>query len=261
MNNLEYTQKQFKEFIKKYDINQERIQLKIAHMMRVMEVNIQFAKWQNLDNENIELAGIIGLLHDIGRFYQVEKYDTFIDALSIDHCKAGVDLLFKENLIEYFVPNKKFHHIIEKAIENHGKFEIESGLDELTLLHCKLIRDSDKTDIYEVMLRDNPDTVFDGHSNKDDNFNQNVIDDFYKHVMVKKSDVLSVLDDYVRKLAFIYNYYFNKNLQYVKDKDYLNRMTTRFFDYFKFENPEVLNTANELLAYANNYLNNELKNY
>ena len=257
MISLNYTQNQFNEFIKKYDVqNNERIALKTAHMLRVMDVNIKFATYQNLDKENIELAGVIGLLHDIGRFVQVEKYNTFIDAKSIDHCQAGVDLLFSDNLIHHFVPDGKYHHIIKKAISNHGKMEIEDGLDELTFLHCKLIRDSDKTDIYEVMLTENPDTVFDGAFTPDANINPNVIESFYNHTMVKKSDVLTVLDDYVRKVAFIYNYYFNENLKYIKEQNYIDRMTDRFLNYFNFTNSNSIKKIQELQSYGNKFLAN-----
>lgn len=257
MISLKYTQQQFNNFIKKYDTKNERVQLKIAHMIRVMNINIQFAQWQNLDKENVELAGIIGLLHDIGRFVQIEKYNTFIDSESIDHCQAGVDLLFKENLISYFIDDSKYYTIIEKAILNHGKIKIESNLDKKTLIHCKLIRDSDKTDIYEVMLRENPDVVFDGIYLSNAEINPKVLIDFYKHSLIKKSDIQTVLDDYVRKVAFIYNYYFDINLRYIKDKDYITRMTTRFLDYFHLTNIATLDNIDKIKKYGNAYINNK----
>jgi len=165
-----------------------------------------------------------------------------------------VDLLFKEGKINYFVEDSKYYYIIEKAIANHGRYEIESNLDENTLMHCKLIRDSDKTDIYEVMLRENPDTVFDGVYDKDADISEKVKEDFYDHKMINKLDIKTVLDDYVRKVAFIYNYYFIQNLQYIKEQNYINRMTDRFLDYFKFENNETLNNINEIKLYMNEYI-------
>jgi len=260
MIDLKYAQRQFNDFIKRYDLNNEMITLKVAHMIRVMDVNIKFANFQGLDNENVELAGVIGLLHDIGRFVQVEKYGTFIDAKSINHCQAGVDLLFKDSLITNFVKDEEYYYIIEKAIGNHGKFEIESGLDEHTLLHCKLIRDSDKTDIFEVMLRENPDTVFDGPCIKDSNIDTKVKDDFYSHRMIKKLDIKTVVDDYVRKVAFIYNYYFSQNLQYIKEQNYIDRMTYRFLNYFNIENKETIKNIKEINLYANEYIEKIISN-
>ncbi|MCI8272627.1 MAG: HD domain-containing protein [Clostridia bacterium] len=254
MIDLEYTRKQFNEFIKRYDLKNEMIGLKVAHMIRVMKVNMKFAEFQGLGNEDIELAGIIGLLHDIGRFVQIERYGTFIDYKSIDHCQAGVNLLFKDGFIAYFVKDDKYYHIIERAIKNHGQFEIEPGLDEHTLLHCQLIRDSDKTDIFEVMLQENPDTVFDGDYIRNANINEKVKEDFFNNRMINKVDVKTVFDDYVRKVAFIFNYYFARNLQYVKEKNYISRMTERFLAHFKIDNPETQKDIKEINLYANEYI-------
>ena len=255
MINVKEVYKKFNEFIKKYNLEDEMVKLKIAHMIRVMDINMQFAKWQNQDEENVQLAGTIGLLHDIGRFVQIEKYHTFIDAESVDHCQAGVELLFSSNLIEFFVKDQKYYYIIEKAIANHGKMEIEQGLDEKTLLHCELIRDSDKTDIYEIMLRENPDTVFDGVYKPDIKMNLKIVDDFYNHKMIKKTEMKTVLDDYVRKIAFIYNYYFDENLKYIKEKDYINKMTERFLEHFKINDVETLVKIESIKNYANKYIN------
>lgn len=254
MIDLKYTYEQFCKYIQKYDKNNEMINLKIAHMIRVMNTNIEFAKLQGLDDESIELAGVIGLLHDVGRFVQVDKYNTFIDSQSVDHCKAGVDLLFKEGLIEYFVSDNSFYYVIEKAIGNHGRFEIEDGLDVNTLIQCKLIRDSDKTDIYEVMLRENPEVVFDGDIDLSASINAKVLENFYNHKLVSKTDVKTVVDDLIRKIAFIYNYYFDSNLQYINNKNYIRKMTERFLSYFKLENDETIEQIMKACEYGEKYL-------
>ena len=251
----EYTYKQFNNFIKKYDMNNKMIKLKIAHMIRVMNINKQFAIFQNLDKENIELATIIGLLHDIGRFVQIEKYNTFIDSQSVNHSIAGVELLFKDGYIEYFVEDSKYYYTIEKAISNHNKIEIEDGLDEITLLHSKLIRDADKTDIYEVTLIENLSTVFVGKYNPNAKINSKALEDFYSHRMVNNVNLQTNLDDYIRILAFIYNYYFIEDLKYVKDKNYITRMHERFLDCFKFNNTETVKELKKASEYANSYIN------
>ena len=70
--------------------------------------------------------------------------------------------------------------------------------------------------------------------------NLKIVDDFYNHKMIKKSEMKTVLDDYVRKIVFIYNFYFDENLKYIKEKDYINKMTERFLEHFKI-NDETLN--------------------
>ncbi|WP_216649420.1 hypothetical protein, partial [Shigella sonnei] len=40
------------------------------------------------------------------------------------------------------------------AIKNHNKFRIQEGLNEQELLHCKIVRDADKTDIFVSFLEE-----------------------------------------------------------------------------------------------------------
>ena len=114
----------------------------------------------NLDKENIELAKLIGLLHDIGRFEQIKQYNTFSDKDSIDHGKLGVEILFKQGKIRNFIKSAKYDEIIKKAILNHNRKEIEKGLNPKELLHSKIIRDADKIDILYIMTFEEKRTVF-----------------------------------------------------------------------------------------------------
>ena len=60
--------KAFKEYVKNYDPNDKKVKLKIAHIERVSQIAKQLAENLNLDEEDVKLAELIGLLHDIGRF-------------------------------------------------------------------------------------------------------------------------------------------------------------------------------------------------
>ena len=57
----------------------------------------------NLSEEDILLAELIGLLHDIGRFEQIKNYHTFLDKESIDHAEYGNKILFEDDLIRNFI--------------------------------------------------------------------------------------------------------------------------------------------------------------
>ena len=259
MIDLKYTQKQFNEFIKRYDLENEMMKLKIAHMLRVMDLNYKLAQLQGLDAENLELAGVIGLLHDVGRFVQIEKYGTFIDAKSVNHCVAGVDLLFKEEYIEYFVEDSKYYYIIEKTIANHGRYEIEEGLDENTLIHCKLIRDSDKIDIFEVLLRDNLTVACNVDYISNAIINDKIKSQFYSHKLINNADVHNVYDFFIKAVAYIYDFNFKEDLKFVKEKDYFNRFFKRFIEWFNIDNEEIINELKEIILYANEYIDSLLK--
>ena len=83
-------------------------------------VNLKYAHscaWQRFLNglpkafpwkkEDIDLAWLIGILHDIGRFEQLRRYQTFFDYRSMDHAKYGVHVLFEEGHIKDFIASSE----------------------------------------------------------------------------------------------------------------------------------------------------------
>ncbi|MDE6567326.1 MAG: HD domain-containing protein [Lachnospiraceae bacterium] len=148
----------FAQYVRQYNAEDEKILLKILHTYRVAEISERIAVGLGLSAYDTDLAWLIGMLHDIGRFEQLRQYGTFVDADSIDHAHFGVDLLFRDGLIRDYVDVLSAGsdaeggdlHVIRVAIWNHSAYRIEEGLDERTLLFCKIIRDADKVDIFKV---------------------------------------------------------------------------------------------------------------
>ena len=89
----------FKIYTKQFDTKDKNIDRKIYHSIRVMEVSKDIATRLNLTQEQIEIASIIGLLHDIGRFDQYKIHQTYRDLESFDHGDYGVEIL-KNNIIK-----------------------------------------------------------------------------------------------------------------------------------------------------------------
>ena len=71
MIDIEKAKNVFKEYVKKYDDTNPKIKMKIIHILKVAENSKKIATDLNLSEEDIVLAELIGLLHDIGRFEQV----------------------------------------------------------------------------------------------------------------------------------------------------------------------------------------------
>src|SRR5574344_62848 len=128
---------EFDKYVNTFDMTNYDINYKYHHSYRVCELSDTIASSLNLSDEDKYLAHVIGLLHDIGRFKQLEVYHTMNDIESVDHALYGADLLFKDNLID-------------RAIKNHNKLVIEDGLNSQELLQAKIIRDADKIDIYNA---------------------------------------------------------------------------------------------------------------
>ena len=85
----------FNEYVSGYDLNNEDIKLKYNHSFRVMKLQEKYAKLLGFSDENVELAKVIGLLHDIGRFEQLRVYNTYDDYKSIDHADYCCEQLLK----------------------------------------------------------------------------------------------------------------------------------------------------------------------
>lgn len=142
---------EFTKYVNNYDLNDENIKLKYNHSLRVMELSRKYAKILGFDNKDIELAALIGLLHDIGRFEQLRVYHSYNDIKTIDHADYSVEQLFDKDLIKKFTHNKDDYEIIKFAIKYHNKHTIPNINNERMMKHAKLIRDTDKLDIIYLL--------------------------------------------------------------------------------------------------------------
>ncbi len=136
-----------------YDRADEKVKLKIDHTYRVAALCERIARENGLQGAALDLAWTIGLLHDVGRFEQLRRYGTFVDAQSIDHAQFGADILFLDGGIEAYLPDdtpQEIMTLIETAIRNHSLYRIAEDLDERTTRYCHILRDADKIDIMRV---------------------------------------------------------------------------------------------------------------
>lgn len=246
----------FEQYTANYDINDDKVVLKINHTYRGMQRCLEIAQSLNLDDENIKLAGLIGLLHDIGRFEQLKRYQSFIDNQTIDHALLGVEILFEQGLIDQFVIDEKYYPLIKTAVFNHNKYEIESGLDQQSYLHCQIIRDGDKIDIFKTGLLESFD-AFLGVS-KEILENDIISEDIFETFMQEKT-ILSInrktdLDRWVSFLALIFGLEFDYSYQYVNKHQYLKRLIKKL-DY---KNLDSQIKMKKITACSLNYINKKI---
>ena len=144
---------QFASYTRNYDPEDTKIALKIAHTYRVADNCEQIAKSIGLTDEEVEFAWLSGMLHDIGRFEQVKRYNTFIDSESVDHAEFGADLLFgEEGLISDYIDDRDWDAMLEIVIRQHNKYRMDETISGRTLVFCNILRDADKVDILRVNI-------------------------------------------------------------------------------------------------------------
>lgn len=231
----------FETYVHEFDLTNFDLERKYRHSYRVMKLIEQLARSLKLSEEDVTLACIIGILHDIGRFEQLKETDSYDDS-KFEHADFGVHYLKKSHFLEQCHVPDAWHSIIFTAIQLHNKYQIPEHLDEKTLLFTKLIRDADKIDILRLALEKN-------HESKGE-IRKQVIDEFYQKKQIHILPDFSKKEFVLVRLGFFYDLNFRKSFELVKEDDFLNK-------YY-----ERLNRPEELKCYfdfSRDYLEQQLK--
>ena len=251
----------FKDFINEYEDKSDLgFELKIVHTYHVAENAKKIAKKLNLNKEDTELAELIGILHDIGRFEEL-KVTKELNSVKFDHAGHGSKMLFEKGMIRKFIENSQYDSIIKKAIENHSKLEIEENLDERTLLHSKIIRDADKIDNYRVKKDEKVEAIFPKRVNKIEDMEESKLSDkVYNTILDKKCvdihDRVTPLDFWVCILAFTFDLNFDVSYKIVKENDYINVL----IDRFKYKDIETKSRMENIRKIINGFVDENINN-
>ena len=245
--NLEKAKNEFINYTNNYDSNDDMIELKISHSLRVMEFAKNIATQMNLNEEDIEIAAIIGLLHDIGRFDQQTIYKTYSDLNSFDHGDYAVEILDRD--IRKYIEDDKYDDIILKAIKNHNKFQIEEGLTDKELLFAKIIRDADKLDIlYQSTYR--------FWSGKEELVNNSdIYDDVLTSInnehLIKKDKKYENINSVLFTVCYVFDINFKESFKILKQENYINKI----FDRFNYKDPQLISNINNKI---NSYIDKQI---
>ena len=204
-----------------------------------------------LSKEKIEIATLIGLLHDIARFEQYTRYHTFKDAESVDHGDLGVEILNKD--LHKYIDTDKYDELIKIAVKNHNKYKIEDGLTQEQKLFAKIIRDADKIDIfYEgvTMFWNGKEELVEGSLISPEVFKQ-----IENKTQVKREVRQTPIDDVLSVLGFIFDINFFKSFEILKQEDYVNKMLNRY----KMKDLESEKELEEIKSIANKYIEQRIE--
>ncbi len=248
-------EKQFEKYVSTYDMNNENIRLKYEHSYRVEQESYNIAKSLGLSIEQTEVAKLIGLLHDIGRFEQIAVYNTFSDSRSIDHAEFGVEQLTKNNLIRGFISTDKYDKIVLEAIRNHSKYSINPNLNEEEMLQAKIIRDADKLDIMNLLQYKSFYLLYKKENIGDEKLSDTVYAQFLKRKLIKSSTDNTNIDKWILCIAFIFDLNFKYSFNEIKKKNYIENLINRI-DY---KDEQTKKRMEEVKKIANEYIEQKLK--
>ena len=251
---LQHAKTEFERYLDGYDRNDDKVHLKIVHTYGVTEYSRQIAERLNLPDEDRELAQLIGLLHDIGRFEQLKRFDSF-EPDTMDHASFGVQILFSEGMIRNFAGKDSWDGIIQTAIARHSDFRLTGITDSRTLMHARIIRDADKLDNCRVKLEDTIETIL-GVSAEEvgkSSLSPEVMAQFRRKESILSSTRRTKMDYWLSYLAYFFDINYTVSWDIIREHDYV----TRLIDRIPYSNPQTRVQMDEvrttLYAYMKNF--------
>ena len=206
---------------------QQGILIKEKHTGYVTANSVELAKFLKLSKHDTELAEIIGLFHDVGRFRQYSIYKTFNDADSEDHADLALKVIAE---LEFFTElAAQDYELVKFAIQNHNKKTVAPTNDDRKILFAKIIRDADKLDIYRVLepflAQENADKMpnfIKGKARPD------ISPDFVENFVTGKQADYRLIrtngDRKIVRLMWVYDVNFSWTMQKIVERGYIDKI-------------------------------------
>lgn len=224
--------KKFNDYIDSFegitDEQKENFEIKRNHSARVAEIAQTLAVKLKFHENDIYLAYLIGLFHDIGRFKQLVEFNTFNDEKSVDHAGYSIEVLETKGFLNEL--DETQGQIAFNAIRYHNKHSLPAGLSEYELIFAKLIRDADKLDIYKVITdyysnpKAKPNHTLTWEMPKSSVVSQKVVRDVLRGLLVSKKDVENELDIKVMQLSWVYDLNFKYSYEIALEQRFFEKI-------------------------------------
>ncbi len=195
----------FEKYTHSFDLKVPDIEKKYYHTYRVVNYAEEIAKSLDLEINEITRAKVCALFHDLGRFPQFTEYKTYIDNISFDHGEKSEEILKENNYND---------EIVLKAVKYHNKLFVPK-FDDLTNIHCNIVRDADKLDIMDMQINE-----LDRYDYK---FNEEILNCFKNHTLLDNSFANNEFINLLRMIAFIFDINYKRTIEIIIEKDIIKR--------------------------------------
>ncbi len=217
-------------YMKSFYTDDEEVQngilIKEKHTGYVTSNCVELAKNLNLSNHDVQLAEIIGLFHDVGRFYQYQKYKTFNDAQSEDHANLALKVI--DSLDFFNELSIDDYELVKFAIKNHNKKVIEPCNDDRKIFFAKLIRDADKLDIYRVLepylAQENAHKMPNFITGRSPDISPDFVEKFARGERTDYNQIRTNGDRKIVRLMWIYDVNFKWTMEKIVQRGYIEKI-------------------------------------
>lgn len=204
--------------------------LKRDHTLRVCREIVDIGEALGLSGSDLILAQAIALLHDIGRFEQFKRYNTFFDPASINHAALGVEIIEAQRFLDPLAPEEK--KLIIDAVKFHNAADLPGDRDGRTLFFMGLIRDADKLDIWKVVI-----DHYLNHGKKADKFIELGLEDrggyspealqaLFERRFVRSAAVKQLNDFKLMQISWVFDLNFTPTIARVKARQYIEKIAS-----------------------------------
>ncbi len=198
---------------------------KKIHSYYVRDNIVKIAKEEKL-NVDTFIVEFIGLFHDIGRFYQFDKYETFNDAKSENHAKLSVKVLEDEGII-HMVDYDKRAYIID-SILNHNLQDLPKIEDNKMYIYSSLLRDADKLDGFRTITiyeKENKNLAYFKDKSDEPVISKEILDNIFNHKTIYKYNMKTILEAQITTVAYITcDIIYDATIREIKKNDYVEKM-------------------------------------
>jgi hypothetical protein len=207
---------------------QRNIDLKEEHTRRVCKEILDVGSSLSLDSEDLHLAEVIALFHDVGRFEQYARYGTFSDLESEDHALLGVRVLRENGVLKTL--DQKTRELILRTVSYHNRATLPAEETKTCLFFTKLLRDADKLDIWRVVtdyyreMNSARNGVIELGLPDTPEISQDVYTDMMAGRIVRTTCLKTLNDFKVLQMGWIYDVNFPRTFQLVRERAYLEKI-------------------------------------
>jgi putative nucleotidyltransferase with HDIG domain len=210
---------------------QKNISVKTEHSIRVYENAGEIAgKLQTGQNDAL-LAETAALLHDIGRFSQYAKYKTFKDSVSENHGRLGARVLQMERVLQNLPEAEQ--ELIMNTVRFHCSYLIPDFKDHKKNFFLKLIRDSDKLDIWRVFVeyyntdKSERSSAVGQELPDKPGYTKEVISRLHEKKMATLAKLKTLNDFKLTQLSWVYDLNFGVSFRILLERGYLNEIISK----------------------------------
>ncbi|OIO00844.1 MAG: hypothetical protein AUJ49_09200 [Desulfovibrionaceae bacterium CG1_02_65_16] len=202
--------------------------IKVEHTMRVLALADTISREERLPAPLPQACRVAALLHDVGRFPQYEMFRTFRDAQSANHAALSVRHTLRARLLDG--APQVIRRLAIGAVYLHNKRTLPPLRNRDLGIVARVVRDSDKLDIYKIMLdhfsqqaSEHPELTLDVRD-EPDAYSQGILDAVLNHRPGDYRDIIYINDFKLMIIGWVYDLNFRASFRLLQKYGYLETL-------------------------------------